>query len=89
MKDIEETLEVPVLAVLPYDVNVLKSLSNMEPYTSHKPKSKGSIEYKKLAGVLVGQKYKETKFAKLSRKITPKRQEINREIFYKSVFKSK
>jgi septum site-determining protein MinD len=87
LKDIEETLEIPVLAVIPYDVNVLKSLSNMKPYTSHKPKSKGSTEYKKLAGVLIGQKYKQTGLRKLSRKITPKRQEINREIFYKRVFK--
>ncbi len=87
LKDIEETLDVPVLAVIPYDVNVLKSLSNMEPYTTHKPKSKGSIEYKKLAGVLVGQKYKQTKLGNVFRKITPKRQEINREIFYKRVFK--
>jgi len=87
LKDIERTLEMPVLAVIPYDINVLKSLSNMEPYTIHKPKSKGSIEYKKLAGVLVGQKYKQTRLRDFFRKITPKRQEINREIFYKRVFK--
>lgn len=87
LKNIEETLEVPVLAVIPYDVNVLKSLSNMEPYTSHKPRSKGSIEYKKLAGVLIGQKYKQTRPGNFFRKITPKKQEINREIFYKGVFR--
>ncbi len=87
LEDVEETLDVPVLAVIPYDTGVLKSLSNMKPYTSHKPKSKGSIEYKKLASVLVGQRYKPKGFRKISRRITPKRQEINREIFYKSVFK--
>lgn len=89
LKDIEETLEVPVLAVIPYDVNVLKSLSNMKPYTSHKPKSKGSIEFKKLAGILVGQKYKPTKLKRVFGWVNPKKQEINREIFYKRVFKSK
>jgi len=87
LEDIEETLEVPVLAVIPYDVNVLKSLSNMEPYTIHKPKSKGSIEYKKLAGILVGQKYKPTKLKRIFGWVNPKKQEINREIFYKRVFK--
>jgi len=89
LKDVEETLEVPVLAVIPYDINVLKSLSNMKPYTSYKPKSKGSIEYKKLAGVLIGQKYKPTKLKRVFGWVNPKKQEINREIFYKSVFKRK
>ncbi len=87
LKDIEKTLEIPVLAVIPYDMNVLKSLSKMRPYTSQKPKSKGSIEYKKLASALIGQKYEQTKMKNLFKKITPKKQEINREIFYKSAFK--
>lgn len=85
--DIEETLEIPVLAVIPYDLGVLKSLSKMKPYTSHKPKSRGSTEYKKLASALVGQKYKQAKFKNFFGKITPKRQEINRELFYKRAFK--
>lgn len=89
LKDIEKTLDIPVLAVIPYDLGVLKSLSKMKPYTSHKPKSRGSIEYKKLASALAGQKYKQTKFNNLFKKITPKRQEINREIFYKRAFKEK
>jgi len=59
----------------------------MEPYTIHKPKSKGSTEYKKLAGVLVGQKYKPTKLKRIFGWVNPKKQEINREIFYKRVFK--
>jgi septum site-determining protein MinD len=84
--DIEDTLEIPVLAVLPYDINVLGALSKMQPSTFYKPRSKGSIEMKKLAGVLIGEKYKETKLKDLLGKITPKRQEINREIFYKRVF---
>lgn len=85
-EDVEETLEFPILALIPYDENVLKSLSKMESYVSHKPKSKGSIEYKKLASVLVGEKYRERSVLEFFRKITPSRQEINREIFYKSIF---
>ncbi len=84
--DIEKTMGIPVLAVIPHDVNVLKSLSEFTPSTSHKPKSKGSTEFKKLAGVLIGEKYKPRRFKDRLR-ITPKRQEINRELFYKRVFK--
>ena len=89
LKDVENTLEIPVLAVIPYDVSVLKSLFKMKPYTSYKPKSKGSTEYKKLASALIGQKYKQTKLKNFFRKITPQKQEINREIFYKRIFKEK
>ncbi|MCK5043954.1 AAA family ATPase [Candidatus Pacearchaeota archaeon] len=86
LKDIEKTAEVPVMAVIPHDVNVLRALSEFSPSTIYNPKSKGSIEYKKLAAVLIGQKYKPFKLNNFLR-ITPKRQEINREILYKRVFK--
>ena len=32
LNDIEKTLDIPVLAVIPYNVGVLKSLSKMKPY---------------------------------------------------------
>ena len=86
LADIEETAEIPVMAVIPHDINILRALSEFTPSTSYKPKSKGSIEYKKLAATLIGEKYKPHKLRNLF-EITPKRQEINREIFYKSVFK--
>ena len=86
IKDIEGTVDVPVLAVIPYDINVLKAVSKFVPSTSYKPNSKSSVEYKKLAGILVGVKYKPSKLKNFF-KITPKKQEINREIFYEQVFK--
>ncbi|MBU1252601.1 MAG: MinD/ParA family protein [Nanoarchaeota archaeon] len=85
-EDVEETLDVPVLAVIPYDVAVLESLSNMMPYPFFKPKSKGSEEFRRLAAVMVGEKYKQARLKDFFRKLTPNRQEINREIFYKSSF---
>lgn len=85
-EDIEETLEIPILAVIPYDINVLEALSEMHPSTEHKPKSKASIEYKKLAASLVGEKYKPFHFSDLFR-LSPKKQEVNRELYYKSAFK--
>ena len=83
--DIEKTAEVPVLAVIPHDVNILRALSEFTPSTIHKPKSISSDEYKKLAAILIGEKYKPLRFKDFFR-IGPKRQEINREIFYESVF---
>ena len=86
MHDIEKTAEIPIMAVIPYDINILKSLSKFTPSTSYKPKSKASMEYKKLAGVLVGEKHNPFNFGKFF-KLTPKRQDINREVFYESLFK--
>jgi MinD-like ATPase involved in chromosome partitioning or flagellar assembly len=85
IENIEKTIESPVLAVIPYDVRILESLSKFIPITSSKPKSEGSIEFKKLAGVLAGQKYK--RFSLLNFfEFTPKKQDVNRELFYKRVF---
>lgn len=85
--DVEQTLDIPILAVIPHDVNMLRALSKMEPYPFHKPNSKGSIEFKKLAGVLTGEKYKQTTLKDFFKKLTPSRQEVNRELFYQSAFK--
>lgn len=84
--DVEETLEIPVLAVIPHDVEVPRALSNMVPIVFAKPKSKGSLEYKKLASALSGEKYRTSSVLDFFRKLTPSRQEINREIFYKEIF---
>jgi len=85
INDIEKTIEAPVLAVIPYDVKVLESLSKFIPFTSHKPRAEGSIEYKKLAGVFTGEKYKTFSLKNIFR-ITPRHQDVNRELFYKRVF---
>lgn len=86
IKEIENVLDVPVLAVIPYDINALKAVSNMEPSTTFKPRSRGSIEYKKLAAVLVGEEYKPFNFRDFF-KFSPRIEEINRDVFYNSVFK--
>ena len=87
LKDVEETLELPVLAVIPYDINFLRSLANMESYITAKPNSKGSIEYKKLAATLMGEKYNQPGLMGFFGRMTPSRQEINRELFYQRMFK--
>ncbi len=87
LKTIENTLEMPILAVVPYDTNVLKSLSFMEPFTIHNPFSEGSEEVMKFAAMLVGEKYSGRSFMNFFRTIVPAKQDINREIFYEGFFK--
>ena len=87
IRDIENSVNVPVLAVIPYDLNVLKALSEFKSSNTHKPNSAGSIEFKKLAATLIGEKYKPKGIKNLFfDKITPRRQDINRTIFYNNVF---
>ena len=87
LEHVEKTLGIPVLAVIPHDTNILRALSKSIPSTEFKPKSEASEEYKKLAAVLIGEKYKQAKLKSFFSWIAPKKQEINRTIFYESVFK--
>lgn len=86
LADIEKTSEVPVMAVIPHDVKILKSQAYFVPSVDMNPNSCASIEYKKLAATLIGEKYNPFRFVDFFNKITPRRQDINREIFYNSVF---
>ena len=88
LPDIEDTLEIPVLARIPYDINVLRALSLMEPSTIYEPYSEGSEEIMKFAAVALGEKYDPGfRLANLFRKFSPTKQEVNREMFYEGVFR--
>lgn len=85
--DIEDTAEIPILAVVPEEPHVLESSARFVTPYFQKPKSRGSEEYRKLAAVSVGEKYEPTGPRRFMRfKVTPKRQEINRELFYDRIF---
>ena len=56
-KNIEEFLELPVLAVVPMDENVKKSIAMRTPVVFSFPDSIASIEFKKLAARLIGHRY--------------------------------
>jgi septum site-determining protein MinD len=87
LKDIEGILDVPVLAAIPHDINILKAVSKFKPFTSFKPKSKASIEFKKLAGALIGEKFEPKKWTDfLFKWKQPSLPSVNREIYYNSVF---
>jgi septum site-determining protein MinD len=59
IEDIEEAAQVPVISVLPEDINVLEALANTTPVALHKPMANAAIEYKKLAASLIGETYRD------------------------------
>jgi septum site-determining protein MinD len=87
LKEVETTSTVPIMAVIPHDSRVMKAQSYFVPFVSHKPKSKGSVEYQKLAGLLVGERYSPKRGFFSYRNVYPEKQEINRDIFYESIFR--
>jgi len=90
IKDIEDLAGVPVLAVLPDTDKVLEALANAIPASLYDPKHDISIEYKKLAAALIGEKYDDPRFfSKLKNMFSSgsSRDEINREVLYKDRIK--
>jgi septum site-determining protein MinD len=83
---IEATLEIPIMAIIPHDINFLKALSNFKPSVEFNPNSEASQEYKKLAATLIGERYEPIKLRHFLRWMHPKKQDINRTIFYERVF---
>lgn len=86
LEDLEKTSGVPVLAVIPHDVGVLKSQSYFVPAPFFKPNSNLGVEYRKLAACVAGEKYSPRRLKDVLFSMTPKRQDINRELFYSNVF---
>lgn len=83
--EVEKAVDVPVMAVIPYDINALRALSEFVPSTRYKPNSRASEEYRKLAATLIGEKYNPFSFNKIFR-LNPKKQDVNREVYYNRVF---
>jgi septum site-determining protein MinD len=59
IKDIEDAAQVPVVSVLPEDIRVAESIAYTSPVSLHKPKSKASIEYNKLAAAMINEPYQD------------------------------
>lgn len=87
MRDVEEVAEVPVMALIPHDVKVLRALSEFTPYTSFRPNSKASDEFRKLASLLVGERYEPPRIRRFFTWVAPERQEINRQLYYDGLFR--
>jgi len=56
IREIEDMLELPVLAKIPEDENVKKAIARRIPVVKYNPYSPASIEFKKLAAQLIGQR---------------------------------
>lgn len=86
LREVESVLSVPVLAVIPHDINFLKALAEFKSPTEIGKNSEASEEFRKLAGALLGEKYKPVRLWNFFRWINPRRQDVNRTIYYESVF---
>ena len=86
LDNIEKTGEVPILAVIPHDVNVLRAQANFMPAVHHRPNANSSLEYRRLASCLANENFKEPFKLNTVFKIVPKKEQVNRDIFYNSVF---
>ncbi|MCL6500602.1 MAG: AAA family ATPase [Candidatus Pacearchaeota archaeon] len=88
LEQIEKITGVPVLAVVPHEINIPKALAELRPSTFEAEETEAVVEYKKLAAFLVGESYKDKRFSTklkaffFSSKL-PK-QEINRQLKNKS-----
>jgi septum site-determining protein MinD len=67
IQEIQETLELPVLSVIPFDKEVKKSLFAREPLLCYNPYSPAAVEIKKLACLISGDEYKQERFLLLKR----------------------
>ena len=82
VKDIEETSGCDILAVIPHDVSIPRAQSAYTPLTMGRSNS-ASREYKRLAGILAGEEYRESFFKRIINtfKNNLPKQEVNRVIF--------
>lgn len=87
IKDIENTIDIPVMAVIPHDTIFLKALSEFKTPVNLKPRSEASEEIKRLAATLLGEKYQPAGFKRFFSWANPSIQEINRQIYYDEVFR--
>jgi len=66
-KEVEILTELPVIASIPHDMNVHKSLAERTPIVLHKPRSSASKELTRFAGWLVGEEEEKKLLSFLSR----------------------
>jgi len=81
VNDIEYAAGVPVVSVLPHDIRVPEAVAETNPVALNKPKANSSIEFKKLAASLIGEKYKDPRFLMRLRDIMKKdipKEDVNR-----------
>lgn len=66
-ENVEKMLDSPIIATIPYDKAIRKSLVMKEPVIYSSPRSKSAVAYKKLAADLIGIEYNEKAEGRLGR----------------------
>jgi septum site-determining protein MinD len=61
MNEIRSMLEVPIISIIPEDLAVPKSIAKRIPVVHHRPRSRASIEFQKLAAKVVGESWTPSK----------------------------
>jgi len=59
LSEIKSMLSAPILTIVPEDSSVPKSIKRKKPVVHHKPKSRASIAFKKLAAKILGEPFTE------------------------------
>ena len=67
VKEIESTCDLPVIGVIPEDKTIAKSIFRRVPAVFLNPFSPSSIEFKKIAASLIGEKYTLPRFHSIKR----------------------
>jgi septum site-determining protein MinD len=70
--DVSKASDIKVLASIVDDVKVLSALARMTPIVHFSPSNEVSHQYKRLAGDLIGKKYKKSLFGKRKKKVVKK-----------------
>ncbi|MFB6245375.1 MAG: P-loop NTPase [Candidatus Nanohaloarchaea archaeon] len=76
--EVEMMTESHIMATVPYDRQMKKSVFEKEPLISHSPISEASLEIQELAASLEGEKFERPRFANFKRKINRLRENISR-----------
>ncbi len=86
-EEIEENTKTPIVSILYQDEKMLKALSKTMPLAFYRPRSDTTVEYKKLAAALIGERYEDGRVVAKMRQFLGKgltRDEINRAIVMES-----
>jgi septum site-determining protein MinD len=61
MSEIKSILDVPIISIVPEDLAVPRSIAKKTPVVHHKPRSKSSVEFQRLALRILGDPWSEVK----------------------------
>jgi septum site-determining protein MinD len=61
MSEIKSMLDVPIISIVPEDLAVPRSIAKKTPVVHHKPRSKSSVEFQRLALRILGDPWSEVK----------------------------